>query len=337
MAQQGDRYVVELKEPHLQWGEYRYTDTRETVKDEGYIPIPLNDARRLELVNSNATGGKDILGKNLFRYTTCDGYCKGFLKAQGSSVGGSQYAKQLVPSHPVLDMELNLVAGLDNYESVTLSLVTRNGSPGNRSGLNWGQRLNRDRNEAYIPLPRVVASNGFFPPSYADSHRGFVVTYDFHSVDTYLCGKDGICKNCPTIQTPPNIYPVYYSNEKYDASRYAIAALLKVSMASSGVSIPQGLLRAADASMIWEIERISLLKKPCHVFDEEWRMIYSQWCVARPCIKLKPKSVIIGYRTPLYKERLIISAATVAGIKDVRKIQINRKDELEAVPIQIKN
>ena len=30
MAQQGDRYVVELKEPHLQWGEYRYTDTRET-------------------------------------------------------------------------------------------------------------------------------------------------------------------------------------------------------------------------------------------------------------------------------------------------------------------
>ena len=67
MAQQGDRYVVELKEPHLQWGEYRYTDTRETVKDEGYIPIPLNDARRLELVNSNATGGKDILGKNLFR------------------------------------------------------------------------------------------------------------------------------------------------------------------------------------------------------------------------------------------------------------------------------
>lgn len=61
MAQQGDRYVVELKEPHLQWGEYRYTDTRETVKDEGYIPIPLNDARRLELVNSNATGGKDMI------------------------------------------------------------------------------------------------------------------------------------------------------------------------------------------------------------------------------------------------------------------------------------
>ena len=73
---------------------------------------------------------------------------------------------QLVPSHPVLDMELNLVAGLDNYESVTLSLVTRNGSPGNRAGLNWGQRPNRDRNEAYIPLPRAVASNGFFPPSY---------------------------------------------------------------------------------------------------------------------------------------------------------------------------
>ena len=50
---------------------------------------------------------------------------------------------QLVPSHPVLDMEQNLVADLDNYESVTLSLITRNGSPGNRSGLNWGKTIRR--------------------------------------------------------------------------------------------------------------------------------------------------------------------------------------------------
>ena len=71
---------------------------------------------------------------------------------------------QLVPSHPVLDMELNLVSKLDNYESVTLSLVTKNGKPGCRSGLNWGQRPRRDPNQAYIPLPRPIAQSGFFPP-----------------------------------------------------------------------------------------------------------------------------------------------------------------------------
>lgn len=72
----------------------------------------------------------------------------------------------LVPSHPVLDMELNLVADADlnSYESVRLSLVTKNGKPGNRSGLNWGQRPNRNPNQAYIPLPRAVAQSAFFPP-----------------------------------------------------------------------------------------------------------------------------------------------------------------------------
>lgn len=71
---------------------------------------------------------------------------------------------QLVPSHPVLDMELNLVSKLDDYESVTLSLVTKNGKPGSRSGLNWGQRPRREPNQAYIPLPRPIAQSGFFPP-----------------------------------------------------------------------------------------------------------------------------------------------------------------------------
>lgn len=33
-------------------------------------------------------------GKNLFRYKTSDGYARGVLKAQGSSVAGSRWAKQ---------------------------------------------------------------------------------------------------------------------------------------------------------------------------------------------------------------------------------------------------
>lgn len=45
----------------------------------------------------------------------------------------------------------------------TISLVSRTGEVGKSSGLNWGQRPGRNPDQAYIPLPRSVASTGFFP------------------------------------------------------------------------------------------------------------------------------------------------------------------------------
>jgi len=33
-----------------------------------------------------------------------------------------------------------------------------------RSGLNWGQREGRDKNQAYIPIPANILRDGFFPP-----------------------------------------------------------------------------------------------------------------------------------------------------------------------------
>lgn len=68
----------------------------------------------------------------------------------------------LRPTHPVLDLECNLVDELDEYDSITLSLVTKSGEPGTRSGLNWGQRRGREPNQAYIPLPSKIAKSGFF-------------------------------------------------------------------------------------------------------------------------------------------------------------------------------
>lgn len=72
------------------------------------------------------------------------------------------------PTHAVLDMENALIEGFDlmaqdGYQKVTLSLVTRSGEPGKRSGLNWGQRPGRNPNEAYILLPSRIAKSGFFP------------------------------------------------------------------------------------------------------------------------------------------------------------------------------
>lgn len=72
------------------------------------------------------------------------------------------------PTHAVLDLENTLIDDFDfmaqdRYQMVTLSLITRNGEPGKRSGLNWGHRPGRNPNEAYIPLPSKITKSGFFP------------------------------------------------------------------------------------------------------------------------------------------------------------------------------
>ena len=52
----------------------------------------------------------------------------------------------------------------DDGESVTLSLLDkRTGKPPEKSGINWGQRSDRNRNQAYINIPMGVGSSGFFP------------------------------------------------------------------------------------------------------------------------------------------------------------------------------
>lgn len=68
-------------------------------------------------------------------------------------------------AHQILDAENKPLTTLegDGITSVHLSLLTNKGDVGKRSGLNWGQRNQRNRNEAYIPLPRKIAKTAFFP------------------------------------------------------------------------------------------------------------------------------------------------------------------------------
>ena len=60
-------------------------------------------------------------------------------------------------------------------DSVPLSLLTKKtGDTPARSGINWGQRENRDRNQAYIHIPAEIANSGFFP----DRFEQFTVLTD---------------------------------------------------------------------------------------------------------------------------------------------------------------
>lgn len=100
----------------------------------------------------------------------------------------------------ILDDEL---ARLPN---VTVALLDNKGDLPQRSGLNWGQRpeYEREPNQAYIRLPLAVARTDFFPP------RGEVFTVLTDDDKTLICvrAQDG----AKAIQTTQNnsILGVYF-------------------------------------------------------------------------------------------------------------------------------
>ena len=87
----------------------------------------------------------------------------------------------LRPTHQILDSEnkpLTSLAG-EGITSTTLSLLTNKGEVGEKSGLNWGQRKGRNKNEAYIHLPAKIARSGFFP---LNKQHFTVITDDGHTL-----------------------------------------------------------------------------------------------------------------------------------------------------------
>lgn len=169
---------------------------------------------------------------------------------------------------------------------------------------------------------------------YAANHTGFALTYDFNDIGTYLCGKEEKCKQCTIINYPPVIYPMYYSEEKYDATLYALGLMVLANANMNNNKLPPALQDFIDLSGRWQWQRISLIKKRCHHYDEEWRMLSLVPLSKGTQIKLKPKSVIIGLKTPQHEKELITSSAKIAGINSIYQISINTDNDLIAVPIE---
>ena len=83
-------------------------------------------------------------------------------------------------------------------------------------------------------------------------------------------------------------------------------------------------------SSLWEKERTTLIKKECHRYDEEWRMVTG--CNMNPPVMREwiPSGVILGLRMNVSEENLVISMAKEAGIKNIYKSYINVKNRLDA-------
>lgn len=166
---------------------------------------------------------------------------------------------------------------------------------------------------------------------YAENHKGFVLVYDMRDPTKFLCGKSENCKKCPSFNGAP-IYPVYYSNEKYDATTFsknyaiACAASVKKGYSAQGDDIIDNIINNLPP-MWWEREKIALIKKECHKYDEEWRMIASFYAKGA-YIKWIPKRVVLGLKMPLSEKEFIASVAIDAGIEEITETYIDDENNL---------
>ena len=158
---------------------------------------------------------------------------------------------------------------------------------------------------------------------YANNYRGFALIYDVKDDSSFLCGKEKMCENCRSLIEKLFVYPVYYTEDAYDATQFALACMLW------GEQVPRQIVELSTKAVIWEAERVSLIKKKCHEYDQEWRMIRPTMTPDRTCIKMKPNKVILGLRMPEYEKLMVISAAKVAGISNIEELYINDSDQLD--------
>lgn len=110
--------------------------------------------------------------------------------------------------------------------------------------------------------------------------------------------------------------------------------MLKKLEEMQGTQIPQYLYDGVGNGM-WERERAALIKKKCHEYDKEWRMI--TYCPMKPPIMMEwiPSGIILGLRMSANEERLVVDKTKEAGIKNIYKSVIDSKNRLNVIRIML--
>lgn len=156
---------------------------------------------------------------------------------------------------------------------------------------------------------------------YASNHKGFALEYQI--ADDFLSINDS------TTPFHYFLYPIYYSNQKYDASKYAKNVAYQLLAMYSHPLLKNFILHNLPV-LNWHYERIGLIKHKCHEHDKEWRILYPVIMPSpeiekqRPKMERKPSSVIIGIRTGTSEKNLIISLAKEAGIPRIYQLSIDK-------------
>lgn len=170
---------------------------------------------------------------------------------------------------------------------------------------------------------------------YAEHHKGFALEYDIRDPKNLLCGQFPSCASCFSSGRNYPLYPIYYSSQPYNATGFAqkIAVWNILNILPFPENIKQEYL---SHQPYWERERISLIKHKCHEYDKEWRIIFPIPItpVQRPYFCWRPKSVLIGLRTPEDTKQMIIACARRAGIERMLQCTLSPNGKLHSIPIK---
>lgn len=147
----------------------------------------------------NAFGGvqKEVLGVS--DPELCDSYFKGLIDktVYCNHIEADQYVHQDSDVERMRASIAELAPAKEGFQAdgILLPLVAKGEVP-ERSGLNWGQRpeYNRDPNQAYLSVPAEVQRSGFFP----ERGRHFTVITDDDKSMICVRAQD----NGKAIQTP---------------------------------------------------------------------------------------------------------------------------------------
>ncbi len=172
---------------------------------------------------------------------------------------------------------------------------------------------------------------------YAQQHKGFVIQYDMERTDLLLCGKQEKCIQCGVNKWGTSLYPVYYSDKQYDGTRFAqIITYYKALSTIQGFGTDQmgERLISTFGNINWERERISLIKKECHKYDKEWRIILNCQMSGKVMREWIPSAVILGLNMGDADKNMTISAAKEAGIQNIYQSFVDNKGELNAELLQ---
>lgn len=171
---------------------------------------------------------------------------------------------------------------------------------------------------------------------YAQQHTGFVLQYDMENYDLLLCGKQEKCKQCGVHKWGTPLYPVYYSDKQYDGTRFAqyitYLKLFSESLNNAATQLSE-LLRSVITNfgnVNWERERITLIKKECHQYDEEWRIILNCQMKGPVMREWIPSAVILGLNMGQAERNLTIAVAKEAGVKNIYQSFIDDSGLLNA-------
>lgn len=165
---------------------------------------------------------------------------------------------------------------------------------------------------------------------YADQYKGFVLQYDFLDQERNLCGQYEKCSSCILNHATP-IFPIYYSDEKNDSTALvAIYAAQKLFLPEvfDTICAEKGI---NTISIMRENFKAVLIKKKCHEYDREWRMLGPDNLQRSLAKRWIPEAVYLGMRMDADNKELVRNIAKQAGIPNVYETTINTNGDLDII------